>query len=370
MLTLIRPLFLLVALSVISLTSCDLESKSKEKIGLKMGAGSYVNTLNQSSYTFSGTCIRDDENSIKYSVESSGSPADTVPLTGSINCVGDAWELPLTDIGSLPNGKISVSLSYSGLSASLAVTKDTVVPILNSVTRVQNGSFELACDGASACDDGYTYRWAANSSTAHTFATDVAFSTIALDFLLEGMSSNGDQDLYLHMQVRDEAGNISSVVKSRAFRYDNTAPRVIAVTGRSGSSVNVSYGKEGDTVTVSVSFNENITASGTPALDLGSGRTVDCTNCTGGSKKILTLGYQVARTDNGGLELRRLLFDSGEKIVDGGSNKVVEPSSPIAVSGICKHLDSNTESFPVMSDGGGRGVAKSLLSSILGDFII
>ena len=334
MFTLIKPLFFLVPLSIISLTSCSSESSSEEKIGLKMGTGLYINALNQGSYSFSGTCIKDGENSIGYSVESSGSSEETAPFTGSINCVDDAWELPLTDIGSLLDGKISVSLSYAKLSAFITVIKDTVAPVFNSITYRQGGSLELACDGTSACNDSYTYRWIANSSTPHTFAKDVEFSAIALNSLLDNVSSNGDQDLYFHMQVRDEAGNISSVVKSGAFRYDNTAPQITTVTGQSGNSVNTSYGKEGDTVTLSVSFSENVTASGTPALDLGHGRTADCSNCTGGSKKILIFSYQVVSTDNGGVELRRLLFDSSEKIIDGGSNKVVELSAPIVVSGI------------------------------------
>ena len=299
-----------------------------------MGTGHYINTLNQGSYTFDGTCIKDGGNSIECNVESSASFEETAPLTDSINCVDDAWGLPLTDIGSLPSGEISVSLSYSKFSASIAVTKNTVVPVLNSITYRQGRPFELACDGTSAYDDSYTYRWIANSSTSHTFAKDVAFSDIALNSLLDNVSSDGDQDIYLHMQVRDEAGNISGLVKSGTFRYDNTAPRITTVTGQSGNSVNTPYKKEGDTVTFSVSFSENVTASGTPVLNLGRGCTADCSNYTGGSKKILTFSYQVVSTDNGGLELRKFLFDSSEKIIDGGSNKIVELSAPIMVSGI------------------------------------
>ena len=138
----------------------------------------------------------------------------------------------------------------------------------------------------------------------------------------------------MHVQVQDEAGNTFGTVKSSGrFRYDNELPQIVSVRGASNNS-NTSYGKQSDTITLSVSFNENVLGSGRPSLNLGSGRRADCTNCDGTARTTMTFNYQVGATDNGRLELEGFIFVSSEKIVDEGGNSVPQPSSPITVSSI------------------------------------
>ena len=151
--------------------------------------------------------------------------------------------------------------------------------------------------------------------------------------------------IYMYRQEMRPA-NISAVAKSSFFTYDSLPPRVLSVRGVSNNS-NTSYGKEGDTITLTVSFSELVRASGAPQLDLGNARRADCpsSNCLTSQfhlKKDLVFNYQVVATDNGGLKLERFLFDSGEKIMDNAENSVVQPSTPITVSGVT--LDTTSPS--------------------------
>ena len=330
----IKSLFYLVLLSVISLTGCNSSSSKKKQAGLNIDVGDAINSHNKGSYTFSGPCVENGENNIGYSVASSGSSQGVAALTGSIGCTEGKWELPFSTLAAISDGEVTLSLSSSNLSASLTVTKDTQAPVLNSVSAdKENESFTLSCDGTNGCDASYKYRWVVINSGSHTFGNEVAFSAVALNSLFQGVSNNGD-DLYLHVQVQDEAGNTSAVVKSsRITNYDNIPPGISGVSGTSSNS-NRFYGKQGDTITLSVSFNENVLGRGTPSLNLGSGRRADCTNCDGTARTTMTFNYQVAATDNGGLELEGFIFVSGEKIVDEGGNSVPQPSSPITVSSI------------------------------------
>ena len=330
----IKSLFYLVLLSVVSLTGCNSSSSKKKQAALNIDAGDAINSHNKGSYTFSGPCVENGENNIEYSVASSGSSQGAAALTGSIGCTEGKWELPFSTLAAISDGEVTLSLSSSNLSASLTVTKDTQAPVLSSVSaNKNNGSFTLSCDGTGGCDASYKYRWVVINNASHTFDNQVAFSAAAFNSLFQGVNSNGDEDLYLHVQVQDEAGNTSTVVKSVSFRHDNIPPSISEVRGVSSNS-NASYGKESDTITLSVSFNENVLGSDTPSLNLGSGRRADCTNCDGTARTTMTFNYQVAATDNGGLELEGFIFDSGEKIVDEGGNSVPQPSSPITVSGI------------------------------------
>ena len=327
----IKSLFCIVLLSVVSLTGCNSSSSKKKQAALNIDAGDAINSHNKGSYTFSGPCVENGAKNIEYSMASSGSSAGAEPLTGSIDCTGGRWELPLK---TLPDGEITFSLSSGKLSASLTLTQDTVIPVLSSVTHTEGGSFTLVCDGAGACDTSYKYRWAVNTDASHTFEDDVPFFATTAASWLGKMTSNGDEDLYLHVQVQDEAGNTFGTVKSSgSFRYDNELPQIVSVRGASSNS-NASYGKESDTITLSVSFSENVSASGIPALDFGNGRSANCTNCSAGAVNTMTFRYQVSSTDNGGLELQGFLFDGSEKITDGGDNNAVQPTTPITVSGI------------------------------------
>ena len=237
------------------------------------------------------------------------------------------------NLSSLPDGEITLSLSLSDFSTDLTIVKDIVIPVINRVSRTQS-AWRCDSDNANPCPDTYRYRVAVSTSTTHTFSNNAEFLTVAQDSLLDSMSSNGDQGLYLHVQAKDAAGNISTVASSQSFRYDNAAPLATRATATS-SNVNTAFGKQRDTITVTLTFNENVTATGTPAIDLGSSRTADCTNCDNAAKASLTFSYSVKSTDNGTLQVVGLAFDAGESLADGAGNQVsASLASPVSVSGV------------------------------------
>ena len=330
-----------------------------------------INSINLDGYSFSGSCLENGENNIDFSVVSSSS---TEPITGKTNCEEGKWSLVLSEdnLSSLSDGEITLSLSLSDFSADLTVIKDIVIPVISSVTGTQ-GLLEWRCDSTDTCPEDYQYRGVINSHSTHTFLTDEAFSSVTHDSLLESMSSsNGDEDLYLHMQAQDVAGNISSTVaSSQSFRYDNAAPLVTGVSATSSNS-NTALGKQGDIISFQVSFDDNVTVTGTPAINLGSERTVDCTNCnTGGQLASLIFSYTVAGTDDGRFQVAGFVFDSNESITDAAGNQLgTTLSSPVAVSGVTLDTTSPTvQSFVVNGNSWGWGCSEAscLYRSLVND---
>ena len=336
------------------------ESSSRKPDILTIDSGDAINSINLDSYSFSGSCLENGENNIDFSVASSSS---TESITGKMDCEEGKWRLVLSEdnLLSLSDGEITLSLTLSNFSSDLVVIKDIVIPVISSVTGTQ-GLLEWRCDSTDTCPENYQYRGVINSHSTHTFLNNEAFSSVTHDSLLETMSSNGDEDLYLHMQARDVAGNISSsVTSSQSFRYDNAAPLVTGVSATSSNS-NTAFGKQGDIISFQVSFDDNFTVTGTPAINLGSQRTADCTNCnTVGQLAPLTFSYTVAGTDDGTLQVAGFVFDSNESITDAVGNQVgTTLSSPVAVSGVTLDTTSPTvQSFVVNGNSWGWGCSEA-----------
>ena len=124
---------------------------------------------------------------------------------------------------------------------------------------------------------------------------------------LEGVNSNGEEDLYAHLQVRDPAGNVSGVVSTSAFRYDNTAPYISSVSASSDNSVNNAFGKVGDQVTLSVVFDEEVEVTGSPQLQLLIGGSSDAVatfaGSNGVSQKNHDFSYTVESGQNGAIQI-------------------------------------------------------------------
>ena len=311
------------------------QSPAAKPTVVEIDSGGAINASTIGGYRFSGSCLENGQNNMEFSVASSGSANGTEPIVGKISCEEGEWSLAFSDhnLSNLPDGEITLSLSLSDFSTDLTIVKDTVTPVMDQVSRTKS-AWRCDSDSANPCPDTYRYRVAVSASSTHTFLNDVAFLTVAQDSFLESVSSNGDQDLYLHVQAKDAAGNISVVASSQSFRHDNVAPVATGATAAS-SNVNTALGREADTITVTLTFNENVTATGTPAIDLGSSRTADCTNCDATAKRSLTFSYSVGGTDNGTLQVAGLVFDAGESLADGAGNQVsASLASPVSVSGI------------------------------------
>ena len=209
---------------------------NEEKVKLKFGNESNINILNLVDYAFKGSCTENGENNISFSIKSSENEKD--PLKGTTNCIKGKWEFSLSakEWANLADGELTVTLSLANFSITLKVLKDLIPPTLVSLIRAEDGTFSWDCDGV--CPKDYTYRRAVTTSSVYKFADDMAFSKLSSDMFLEGVNSNGEEDLYAHLQVRDPAGNLSEIVSTSAFRYDNTAPYVSSASASSDNSIN------------------------------------------------------------------------------------------------------------------------------------
>ena len=91
---------------------------------------------------------------------------------------------------------------------------------------VKSARWDWICN-ESSCDT----RYALNTSATHTFTTET-FESFPNPPVKVVHQTSGDGDYYVHIQVRDAAGNISTVV-TRRVELDNTAP---SITGLSHDS--------------------------------------------------------------------------------------------------------------------------------------
>lgn len=101
---------------------------------------------------------------------------------------------------------------------------------------------------------------------------------------------------YLRVATIDDSGDVSSYNTANsggvAFIVDTVAPNVSSV----GSSASNGTYKAGDFIAISVSFNDNVTVTGSPLISLNSGGTA--TYATGSGSSTLTFYYTVLTNEN------------------------------------------------------------------------
>ena len=77
---------LLMLATLISLTGCSSDEEnsapSEEKISLKFGNEGDINSLNLVDYAFKGSCSKNGEGNISFSIKNSGSDEGKVPSGG------------------------------------------------------------------------------------------------------------------------------------------------------------------------------------------------------------------------------------------------------------------------------------------------
>ena len=115
-------------------------------------------------------------------------------------------------------------------------TPPTVTGLADDNVATQSKSWSWGCD------ETCTYRHTINQNTSHTFSSEPYSSEITAS------QSSGDGTYYLHVQAKDAADNVSSVVSVSA-ELDNTGPS--ATLARAN----------GETGVVNEAFNVTITFS-------------------------------------------------------------------------------------------------------------
>jgi phosphatidylethanolamine-binding protein (PEBP) family uncharacterized protein len=198
-----------------------------------IGAASYVNAANKSSYSFDGTC--DTANRlVNFSVDDTGNGATTA-VTGSANCNGSVWSATNINLSSLSDGTLSISADLSdaaGNAASQAsgnATKDTALPTVsvNAVSTV-TGANETSVSVSGNCSENTrTVALAVddqgNGSTAAVTANVNCGSGTWNTSL--NLSALDDGTLTFTADHTDAAGNPANQASTTAT-HDSTPPAV------------------------------------------------------------------------------------------------------------------------------------------------
>ena len=171
----------------------------------------------------------------------------------------------------------------------------------------------------------------------------------------------------LYVQERDAAGNWSSS-GSRTIVIDNTAPESGGVTISGASGVQNSLLNAGDVVSVTATFDENVSVGGIPQLTLIVGSSTDraatYTSGSGSTSLVFQYTIQAEETDTDGISIgyNALALNSGT-ISDGAGNNATLTHS--AVSANSSYMVDTTA--PTVSGGiaisGASGVQNNLLNA-------
>ena len=275
-----------------------------------------ITTLNEASYTLSGTC---SENTRGVDIYIGGTSRKT------ITCASNAWSATL-DLSSDADAEDTVTIfarhanagGVSGDSTSFPVTRDTKKPTVtiargstgSATVASKTASWNLSCDDSKGCD--YKSVVIATNATCDASALSSAWagSLTTSSISISKTAVNGD--FTVCAQVKDGQENEGAFVKGGSSLYaklDNIAPTMtLARTDGATSTLTGAFD-------VTVTFNEDVT--GFEAADVTvSPSTVTATKSVTGSGKAYTVTVSPASGTNQTLTIMII----ANAVTDGATN--------------------------------------------------
>ncbi|WP_447749035.1 DUF4347 domain-containing protein [Pseudomonas nicosulfuronedens] len=201
-------------------------------------------------------------NSANWAGDNTGTLATAVGSTVSLNVVPDLVSIAFTDNNLKIGETAQVTFTFN-----TAVTGFTIGDL-----TVPNG----VISGLGTSDGGLSWTGTFTPNASTTDASNVISVNLSgVNAIQSGLAGSGSRD----------SGN---------FVIDTLAPSVSSV---SSSTANGVY-RAGDTISIQVTFNENVLVTGTPQLSLETGTTDRVVNYTSGSgSNVLTFTYTVQAGD-------------------------------------------------------------------------
>ena len=245
-----------------------------------------------------------------------GDPLGLVVTSGGTVYAGEFSFAPTGRLITLSPPSITVSsANRTGTNPSNTATVQYTVTFSGAASNVTTSSFALTTTGitgasiASVAGSGTTYTVTVNTGTGN--------GTLRLDVNGTGITPVVSNVPYTSGQV---------------YTIDKTASTISSVTVPADG-----YYKAGNTLTFTVNFDENVTVTGTPYLDVTIGSTAVHANYTGGSgTSALTFVYTVQAGDNdmNGIALNSLLLNSGTIKDAAGNNATLTLNSVGSTTGV------------------------------------
>ena len=179
---------------------------------LTYGTFSVINSLNQGSYTFSGTCSED------------GNISGTLgTIAISANCSSGSFSTGAVDLSSRPDGNLTASLSITDTAGNASgnfndtVLKETVPPTITLDPTVEiNDSNQSSYSLSGTCDEDGTLTGSFGALALSGNCSSGAFTLGPLN-----LSSESDGPVPLSITVTDGNGNPSNTISTTVAKDTN-----------------------------------------------------------------------------------------------------------------------------------------------------
>ena len=337
-------------LVTLSIVGCQEEEKIDERSSWSFGEFSSVNGKNQNLYEFVGKCKN------KGLVMAYVFSAPAREVNGRITCQGEVWS-GIADLSSFDDGEIKLAFSLNGREIySSSVKKEAQSPSPNTVVNFSPGSGqhdsgvpltltvtfseEVVVTGTPhlqlnfmALGGNSVAKYATYSSTS---GREVAFiyRVIPGDSATSVALGNGLIELN-GGTITDGAGNPAVLTATLTADLNgvgvSTEPPILS----SVSSLANSLVKNGDSaVTVTATFNEAVTVTGSPTLQFMVGVSTTATATFLGTVGVSSATHDFLYTPGGGDGEVRVTGITGGQIRNGGNHDVARTQLDVSVGNL------------------------------------
>ena len=258
-----------------------------------------------------------------WQVRNPTSTASPIVISGLVN--GTTYSVRLRAVAESGVGSISDAEAGTPFTTPGAPTISSITVSGTSLT------VNFAAPGSNGGNTISNYQYSTNAGTSWT-ALDPAATTSPL--VISGLVANRLYNVKIRAVNSAGAGSASSTVEATTGAGDVTAPTVSSLVFSSSAGADGTY-ITGDTVSVTVTFSEVVTVTGSPRVQLQGLSTKYATYASGTGTASIVLSYTVlsADTDEDGLAIsaNTLALNSGT-IRDAAGNNATLTHSEVAAS--------------------------------------
>jgi alpha-tubulin suppressor-like RCC1 family protein len=264
---------------------------------------SYINNNNKTSFTMTGTCNLNGRTVDTYVYWGATQQAPT----GTATCTSNTWSITmdmsaLADQAGTPYSVFARLTALNGNTSSPTRNfyKDTVNPGAATISGAPTGTNATSTLNITVAGTGITqYRYfivppggtEVCTNTAAYTGSDIAVATKITDSL----TATGDGAYKVCVMGRETSGNYSTTTTQATWTRDTTGPVPQLVTSTTADGT---YGS-GTVVNVRVTFNENVTVTGSPYITLATGSTTrNATYASGSGTTNINFNYTVVSGDS------------------------------------------------------------------------
>jgi alpha-tubulin suppressor-like RCC1 family protein len=262
---------------------------------------SYINSSNASSFTVSGVCNLNGR-TVDFMVYLG---ATDQGISGSTTCTSNAWSanLNLAGLADTSGTPFSVFARLTALNGNTSSPtrnfyKDTVAPGAATLSGAPTGTNTTSTLNITVAGTGITqYRYFVVPPSGSEVCTNMAaYTGSAIAVATKITDTLTEQGAYkVCVQGRETSGNYSTTSVSASWTRDTVGPVPSLV---SSTTADGTYGT-GSTINVRVTFNENVTVSGSPYIVMASGSTTrNATYSSGSGTTTLNFTYTVVTGDS------------------------------------------------------------------------